>query len=177
VGGQRGREHNAVDTTVVGIADARWGVRPQPATKRFTEPGWSYEEPAPLPCPTCAGELHALRKRYDGPNRTQDDKPSFLVAVVCAACPATFTLRDLGQRSYAVLMGREVATKPRSRRSDAQPASARRSGAISLPVSTSPRRWLDCDVAPGDVRVRMIPAEHAHEFFTELLGQPRNAGE
>ena len=172
MGGQRGREHNAVDTTVVGIADARWGVRPQPATKRFTEPGWSYEEPAPLPCPTCAGELHALRKRYDGSNRTQDDKPSFLVAVVCPACPATFTLHDLGQRSYAVLMGREVATKPRSRRSDAQPASARRSGAISLPASTSPRRWLDCDVAPGDVRVRTIPAEHAHEFLTELLGQP-----
>lgn len=155
-----------VAATVADVAEVRWGVRPEPASERFDAPGWWYEEPAPLPCPTCAGKLHALRKLYDGPNRKHDDKPSFLVAVVCPACPATFTLRDLGQRSYAALMGCDAATTSRSRRSAAQTVSARRSGAIS------PRRWLDCDVAPGEVRVRTIPAEHVHEFLTELLGQP-----
>ncbi|MGH3888793.1 MAG: DEAD/DEAH box helicase [Pseudonocardiaceae bacterium] len=172
MGGQHQEENDAVDTTVAGIADARWAVRPEPASERFEVPGWWYEEPAPLPCPTCAGELHALRKLYEGPNRTQDDKPSFLVAVICPGCPATFTLRDLGQRSYAALMGREAATKPRPRRSDAQTASARRPAEESPPASTSPRRWLDCDVAPGGVRVRTIPADHVHEFVAELLGQP-----
>jgi len=172
VGGQRQDEHDAVDTTVAGIADARWGVRPEPASERFEVPGWWYEEPAPLPCPTCAGELHALRKRYEGPNRKQDDKPSFLVAVVCPACPATFTLRDLGQRSYAALMGREAPTKPRSRPSDAQAASARRPASISPPASTSPRRFVDCDVAPGGVQVRTIPADQGPGFLAELLGEP-----
>lgn len=133
---------------MVDVAEVRWGVRPEPASERFEVPGWWYEEPAPLPCPTCAGELHALRKRYDGLNRKQDDKPSFLVAVVCPACPATFTLRDLGvgQRSHTALMGRDAATKPRPRPADAQTASARR------PAS--------------------IPADHAPEFLAELLGQP-----
>jgi ATP-dependent DNA helicase len=177
VGGQRQDEHDAVDSdvvesTVAGIADARWGVRPEPASERFEVPGWWYEESAPLPCPTCAGELHALRKRYDGPNRKQDDKPSFLVAVVCPACPATFTLRDLGQRSYAALMGRDAPTKSRSRPSDAQTASARRPASISPPASTSPRRFLDCDVAPGGVQVRTIPADQGPGFLAELLGEP-----
>ena len=77
--------HEAMDTSVAGIAQARWGVRPVPASERFEVPGWWYEEPSPLPCPKCAGQLHALRKLYDGPNRKPDDKPSFLVAVVCPA--------------------------------------------------------------------------------------------
>jgi helicase len=94
--------------TVADVADARWGVRPESAVERFDAPGWWYEEPAPVRCPRCEGQLHALRKLYDGPNQKPDGQPSYLVAVVCPACPATFTLRDLGQRSYAALMGREA---------------------------------------------------------------------
>lgn len=78
--GRHAQESDAVDTSVAGIADARWGVRPEPRSARFAEFGWSYEEPTPLPCPTCGSELHALRKLYDGPHRNSADKLSFLVA-------------------------------------------------------------------------------------------------
>ncbi len=140
MGGQRQEGHDAVDTTVAGIADARWGVRPQPATKRFTEPGWFYEEVAPRPCSQCGSPLHTLRKPYES-----GGKQYRYVALVCPTCPATFTLADLGVKTYEQL---------------------------PKPPSTSPRRWLDCDVAPGGVRVRTIPAGQVSEFVVELLGQP-----
>jgi hypothetical protein len=48
---------------------------------------------------------------YDGPNRKPGDKPSYMVAVACPGCPATFTLRDLGLRSYSALMGDEPSKR------------------------------------------------------------------
>lgn len=81
--------------SVEGLAFERWGVRPAPAHGRFTEPGWSYAEPAARPCPRCAGTLHSFRKPYVRSGRTQR-----YVALVCPACPASFTLADLGARTY-----------------------------------------------------------------------------
>jgi helicase len=167
-----------VPATVADVAEARWGVRPEPAAERFTVPGWWYEESTAVPCPRCAGELHALRKLYDGPNR-KPDEPTFLVAVVCPSCPATFTLRDLGQRSYKALMGEEPVKKesrPRRlgiRRPDAAVESAATS--LSKASATEPR-WLDCDVPPGEMRIRpiTIPADRVHEYVEELLS-PRHA--
>jgi helicase len=118
--------------------------------------------------------LHALRKLYDGSNR-KPDKPSYLVAVVCPSCPTTFTLRDLKQRSYAALMGREPAKPSNSRPVNPGPAPDR---AVSSPVvraaEPSPG-WEDyCDVPPGQLRVRPIsvPAGQAREFAAEILSGP-----
>lgn len=97
--GQRQEGHDAVDTTVAGIADARWGVRPQPATKRFTELGWFYEEVAPRPCSQCGGPLHTLRKPYES-----GGKQYRYLALVCPTCPATLTLADLGVKTYEQLL-------------------------------------------------------------------------
>ncbi|WP_238413202.1 DEAD/DEAH box helicase [Saccharothrix deserti] len=58
--------------------------------------------------------LHAFRKVYDGPNRKPDGPDTYLVAVVCPACPAIFTLQELKKRTYLALMGR--ATPPRRKR-------------------------------------------------------------
>ncbi len=151
--------------TVAEVAQARWGVRPGPASERFSAPGWWYEEPAPLPCPACDGQLHALRKVYDGPKSKPGGKPSLLVAVVCPACPATFTLRDLDLRSYAALMGGQ--TTPQSPHSDRADAARIHPGRSSAATSSS----VDCDVPPGEMRVRTIrvPASRAREFATELL--------
>ncbi|MFL6142179.1 MAG: DEAD/DEAH box helicase [Labedaea sp.] len=145
------RNGEAVDTSVVGIALFRWGVRPEPAHERFEAPGWWYEEPAPLPCPRCGGVLHALRKEYDGPNRNPD-KPSFLVAVVCPGCPATFTLQALKKRSYVALMDREEPPKRRQPR----------------------RPLLECDVPPGEMRVRSLTlrGDEVRQYVEELLGAP-----
>jgi hypothetical protein len=128
------------------------GVRPEPAHERFESPGWWYEEPAPLPCPRCGGVLHALRKEYDGTNRNPD-KPSFLVAVVCPGCPATFTLQALKKRSYVALMDREEPPKRRQPR----------------------RPLLECDVPPGEMRVRSLTlrGDEVRQYVEELLGAPR----
>lgn len=134
-----GERPEAVDTSVTGIADLRWDVRPQLATARFAEPGWYYEEVAPRPCAECGGVLHTLRKPYES-----GGKQYRYVALVCPACPATFTLADLGVKTY------EQLTKSPS----------------------SPRQWLDCDIAPGGVRVRAIPASQVPEFLAELCDQP-----
>lgn len=77
------------------LAFARWGVRPALANMRFTEPGWSYEEPVTRPCPRCSGMLYSFRKPYLRNGRTQR-----YVALVCPRCPASFTLADLGTTKY-----------------------------------------------------------------------------
>lgn len=81
--------------SVEGLAFERWGVRPAPAHGRFAEPGWSYAEPVARSCPRCVGTLHSFRKPYVRSGRTQR-----YVALVCPACPASFTLADLGAKTY-----------------------------------------------------------------------------
>lgn len=81
--------------TVGQVVLARWGVRLGGMLGRFAEPGWSYEEPVARPCPRCGGALFSLRKPYDW-----DGRQYRYVALVCPACPASFTLADLGVRHY-----------------------------------------------------------------------------
>jgi len=85
--------------TVQQVASARWGVQPAPAIARFAEAGWSYEEPVVRPCPRCAGPLHSLRKPYVSAGKTYR-----YVALVCPACPASFTLADVGAKVYGDVM-------------------------------------------------------------------------
>lgn len=87
------------DTSVAGLSEAKWGVRPEPAIARYAEPGWQWS-PLPLErrCPRCQGELHGLYRAH--PNR---GKQQLQAAVVCGACPASFTLRELQLAQKAVL--------------------------------------------------------------------------
>ncbi len=99
--------------TVAGLAQERWKITLDgelPA--RFAEPGWSHEETVDRRCPVCGGELHALRRPYESQGRTYR-----YTALVCPACPAAFTLADLGARRYDEL----TDTTPR-RSGPAEPA-------------------------------------------------------
>ncbi|MFB6815094.1 DEAD/DEAH box helicase [Streptomyces sp. NPDC056347] len=86
-----------VQGSVTDLARERWGVTPGgrfPA--RFAEPGWGHaEETVHRRCPECGGELHALRRPYESQGRTYQ-----YTALVCPACPAAFTLADLGVKRY-----------------------------------------------------------------------------
>ncbi|WP_229796318.1 DEAD/DEAH box helicase, partial [Saccharothrix coeruleofusca] len=89
----------APDTSVAGVVEARWGVRPAPAIARYAEPGWQFS-PLPIdkPCPRCGGVLHGLYRAHPGQVRQQ-----LQAAVVCPACPASFTLRELQLAQRTVL--------------------------------------------------------------------------
>ena len=90
-----------VDDTgsVAQVVWGRWQVRPALAQARFAEPGWSYQEQVVRPCPRCGGPLYSLRKPYESAGRTYR-----YVALVCPACPATFTLADVGAKKYDDVM-------------------------------------------------------------------------
>ncbi|MEU2507140.1 DEAD/DEAH box helicase [Streptomyces sp. NPDC007863] len=108
-----------VQGSVIDLARERWGVTPGGEfPERFTEPGWSYEAAVERPCPVCAGALHALRRPYESQGRTYR-----YTALVCPACPAAFTLADLGAKRYDELTGtgRKSARRPPAR-PDGDPA-------------------------------------------------------
>ncbi|MEU4443293.1 DEAD/DEAH box helicase [Actinosynnema sp. NPDC050801] len=88
-----------VDTSVAGVVEARWGVRPEPAIARYTEPGWQLS-PVPIDrrCPKCAGEIHGLYRAHPDRGRHQ-----LQAAVACPTCPASFTLRELKLAQRSVL--------------------------------------------------------------------------
>ncbi|MFF4568460.1 DEAD/DEAH box helicase [Streptomyces sp. NPDC001410] len=89
--------------TVVEVVRERWGVKldGDGLIARFTEPGWSYEEEVPRPCPECDGRMHTLRRPYESGGRVYR-----YVAVVCPVCPAAYTLADLGVKTYDKLVAR-----------------------------------------------------------------------
>ncbi|GAB2980182.1 DEAD/DEAH box helicase [Saccharothrix stipae] len=88
-----------VDTSVAGVVQARWGVRPEPAIARYAEPGWQLS-PVPIDrrCPKCAGEIHGLYRAHPDRGRQQ-----LQAAVACPTCPASFTLRELKLAQRSVL--------------------------------------------------------------------------
>ncbi len=135
------------DTTVEGVVQQRWGVRLSTTARWFDQPGWFYEAESPRSCPACHQPLHALRKVYDGPNVQPGKKAGHLVAVVCPACPAAYRLRDLDLRTYTQLM---------------------------TPPETPPHRKfdLDCDVPPGELRIRTIRTHEVDAYLEALLNQP-----
>ncbi|MFE7485705.1 DEAD/DEAH box helicase [Streptomyces sp. NPDC057552] len=87
--------------SVTDLVRERWGVTlggELPA--RFAEPGWAHEEAVDRRCPVCGGGLHALRRPYESQGRAYR-----YTALVCPACPAAFTLADLGVKRYDQLTG------------------------------------------------------------------------
>ncbi|GAA2658937.1 MULTISPECIES: DEAD/DEAH box helicase [Actinosynnema] len=107
------------DTSVAGVVQARWGVRPEPAIARYAEPGWQL---SPLPveksCPTCGGELHGLYRAHPSGGKQQ-----LQAAVACPGCPATFTLRELKLAQRAVVGELKPEAVARRMAEDAQLAS------------------------------------------------------
>ncbi|MFD8599172.1 DEAD/DEAH box helicase [Kitasatospora sp. NPDC059646] len=131
------------DLTVPQLIRDRWGSD-LPTTglqQRFTEPGWTYQEPVPRPCPGCTGPLHSLRRPYESGGRQYR-----YVAVVCPACPAAFTLADLGVKTYDKLLlpAPATSTVPVSRRTGTATAMTARAaarlmtGLDTCPHSTEP---------------------------------------
>lgn len=99
-------EEKTEDLSVAALVRQRWGTAmPGPLLPRFDEPGWSYEEQVPHPCPDCAGPLHTLRRPYESGGRIYR-----YVALVCPACPRALTLADLGLKTYDQLGAAPAAT-------------------------------------------------------------------
>ena len=117
------------DTSVAGVAYARWGVRLEPAMARYAEPGWQHSPlPVERPCPTCGGQLHGLYRSHPHKGRQQ-----LQAAVVCPACPASFTLRELQLSQRAVLGELRPESVARRLREEAQLA------ALEMPIETRDR--------------------------------------
>ncbi|WP_447007521.1 DEAD/DEAH box helicase [Saccharothrix isguenensis] len=132
-------EHGSpvVDTSVAGVAEVRWGVRPEPAIARYAEPGWQLS-PVPVDrrCPTCEGELHGLYRAHPDRGRQQ-----LQAAVVCPACPASFTLRELKLSQRSVLGELRPDAVTRRLAEDAQlEALARRSDPLRPMAAKPPQR-------------------------------------
>jgi hypothetical protein len=89
---------SAGDTSVAGIALSMWGVRPGLVTVRFSLPGWRYLRQTDMACPACRGLLHVLYRVY-----TQLGRSRVQAALVCPACPATYTTRELKVTRRALL--------------------------------------------------------------------------
>ncbi|BFV54917.1 hypothetical protein KCMC57_up63690 [Kitasatospora sp. CMC57] len=108
---------------------------------RFTEPGWSYQEQLPRACPDCGAVLHSLRRPYESGGRQYR-----YVALVCPACPRTFTLADLGVKTYDKLL-RPTGTVQAE---PAAPAPRRRgrTAAPTVPVRTAARLLAGLDSGP-----------------------------
>ncbi|MFB7620780.1 DEAD/DEAH box helicase [Kitasatospora sp. NPDC056181] len=87
--------------TVPQLVEQRWGsaLPTEGLLLRFTEPGWSYQEQVPRPCPDCGEPLHSLRRPYESGGRQYR-----YVAVVCPTCPRAYTLADLGVKTYDKLL-------------------------------------------------------------------------
>ncbi len=131
-------EHGSpvVDTSVAGVVEARWGVRPEPAIARYAEPGWQLS-PVPVDrrCPRCGGELHGLYRAHPDRGRQQ-----LQAAVVCPTCPASFTLRELKLAQRSVLGDLRPDAVSRRLAEDAQlEALARSSRAVRRPAADRPR--------------------------------------
>ncbi|MEU7530920.1 DEAD/DEAH box helicase [Saccharothrix sp. NPDC042600] len=145
------------DTSVAGVVESRWGVRPEPAIARYAEPGWQL---SPIPvekrCPRCAGELHGLFRSH--PHR---GKQQLQAAVVCVTCPASFTLRELQLSQKSVLGDLRPEAVARRAAEDAQLAAlaqearvferpSRRDGIVGAPEEngTGGRRPQRATTAP-----------------------------
>ncbi|MFJ9455313.1 DEAD/DEAH box helicase [Kitasatospora sp. NPDC101447] len=94
-------ETEASDLTVPQVMSERWGsdLPDEGLQQRFTEPGWTYQEQLPRPCPECDRPLHSLRRPYESGGRQYR-----YVALVCPACPRAYTLADLGVKTYDKLL-------------------------------------------------------------------------
>jgi len=141
--------------TVGGITAARWGVRPELAVARYSQPGWQYLRETEFPCPHCRTSLHALYRVY-----YQLTQARVQAAVVCPACPATFTTRQL-KLSRRLVLGELRAELLASQPTTAPPAPP--AGSPTTTRSDAPSR-----VAARDPR--FAPPHPAHPVDSVELG-------
>ncbi|MGV9269633.1 DEAD/DEAH box helicase [Kitasatospora sp. NPDC003701] len=131
------------DLTVPQLVRHRWGSDLPEAglLPRFTEPGWTYQEQLPRPCPDCAADLHSLRRPYESGGRQYR-----YVALVCPVCPRTFTLADLGVKTYDKLS----RPTPPVRAESVTPAPGRRgrTGVPTVTVRAAARLMAGLDTGP-----------------------------
>ncbi|MEO6091047.1 MAG: DEAD/DEAH box helicase [Umezawaea sp.] len=143
------------DTSVAGVAFVRWGVRPEPAMARYAEPGWQLSPlPVERPCPTCGGQLHGLYRSHPHKGRQQ-----LQAAVVCPACPASFTLRELQLSQRAVLGELRPESVARRLREEAQLAALERPEAQSEVRARPPRPTRPPAASPPPARTPRPPAK------------------
>lgn len=151
--------------TVADLVRQRWGtvLDEDDLLARFREPGWSYQEQVPRPCPTCDTPLHSLRRPYESAGRQYR-----YVAVVCPACPHAYTLADLGVKTYDKLIAlpkpRPDATAPTvpARLKPVTPSpSAPPTPTIRLPLGPGPS-------GPGMKVTAIRPAGPAASFERQL---------
>ncbi|MFF2862415.1 DEAD/DEAH box helicase [Streptomyces rubiginosohelvolus] len=161
--------------SVADLAQERWGVAlGEPFPARFAEAGWSYEEAVDRRCPACEGELHALRRPYESQGRIYQ-----YTALVCPACPAAFTLADLGVKRYDQLArpDRPGLTVTAIAKVPAQPGPGVRAGGglawpQDLPVSegAEPRAlawWKAADPAWRPAEAALAAAEDARVILPD----------
>ncbi|MGW3582780.1 DEAD/DEAH box helicase [Streptomyces rubiginosohelvolus] len=161
--------------SVTDLALERWGVAlGEVFPARFAEAGWSYVESVDRRCPACEGELHALRRPYESQGRVYQ-----YTALVCPACPAAFTLADLGVKRYDQLTRKErpgltitaIAKVP------AQPGPGARSGGgpawpqdLPVPEGAEPRAlawWKAADAAWRPAEAALAAAEDARVILPD----------
>ncbi|MFD5696226.1 DEAD/DEAH box helicase [Streptomyces rubiginosohelvolus] len=161
--------------SVTDLAQERWGVALGEAfPARFAEAGWSYEEAVDRRCPACEGELHALRRPYESQGRIYQ-----YTALVCPACPAAFTLADLGVKRYDQLTRPDgpgltvtaIAGVP------AQPGPGARAGGgpawpqdLAVPEGAEPRAlawWKAADPAWRPAEAALAAAEDARVILPD----------
>ncbi|WP_309110569.1 DEAD/DEAH box helicase [Saccharothrix sp.] len=151
------------DTSVAGVVESRWGVRPEPAIARYAEPGWQL---SPIPvekrCPRCAGELHGLFRSH--PHR---GKQQLQAAVVCVTCPASFTLRELQLSQKSVLGDLKPEAVARRAAEDAQLA------ALAREARTFERPSMRSEEPPPEIVG--TPEENGTGGRRPRLGQPTTA--
>ncbi|CCH30975.1 DEAD/DEAH box helicase [Actinosynnema sp. NPDC047251] len=164
-----------VDTSVAGVVEARWGVRPAAAIARYDEPGWQWSPiPVEKPCPTCAGRLYGLYRAH--PHR---GKQQLQAAVVCATCPASFTLRELQLSQRSVLGELRPEAVARRAAEDAQLAAlaqevvapVRERPAPETPVEPPPPRRRPAPKPP----TALLPAPSSTPSSAPPTGPPAAA--
>jgi len=168
------------DTSIPGLAEAQWGVRPSPVVARFALPGWEYLRETDVACPGCAGSLHGFSRVYE-----QKGQPRVQAALVCPTCPATFTTRQLkvpranvvGEVRAGLLAAPasdstdRAESRPRNRWAPQVPGRRDRVGGSrrgSARVTDLP--GMDCSSSPG-LRVRAVSAG---EVASWMLGTSRD---
>ncbi|MFE5960424.1 DEAD/DEAH box helicase [Streptomyces rubiginosohelvolus] len=161
--------------SVTDLARERWGVAlGEEFPARFAEAGWSYEKAVDRRCPACEGELHALRRPYESQGRIYQ-----YTALVCPACPAAFTLADLGVKRYDQLTRPDgpgltitaIAKVP------AQPGPGARAGGgpawpqdLAVPEGAEPRAlawWKAADPAWRPAEAALAAAEDARVILPD----------
>ncbi|MFF9577803.1 DEAD/DEAH box helicase [Streptomyces rubiginosohelvolus] len=161
--------------SVTDLARERWGVAlGEEFPARFAEAGWSYVESVDRRCPACEGELHALRRPYESQGRIYQ-----YTALVCPACPAAFTLADLGVKRYDQLTRPDgpgltitaIAKVP------AQPGPGVRAGGgpawpqdLAVPEGAEPRAlawWKAADPAWRPAEAALAAAEDARVILPD----------